>query len=64
MPGGYDVIYDGKLWNNQVHGIQPVWGVKESPHEDELPQQSEHRKSKTFAEILKEELEKQQSPKI
>ena len=30
MPIGSTVIYDGKVWNNQVHGTQPVWGIKKS----------------------------------
>lgn len=32
---GSTVIYMGTQWNNQVRGTQPVWGVKESPADDE-----------------------------
>ena len=35
MPIGNDVIYMGKVWNNQIHGVQPVFGVKRFPNEDE-----------------------------
>lgn len=35
MPIGSTVIYDGKVWNNQVHGTQPVWGIKKSAANDE-----------------------------
>lgn len=56
MQIGSDVIYNGKIWNNQVYGIQPVWGVKESAREDEIPQQPEKEEKKSFAELLEEEI--------
>ena len=36
MPIGSTVIYDGKVWNNQVHGTQPVWGIKKSAANNEV----------------------------
>lgn len=39
MQIGSTVIYDGKVWNNQVHGIQPVWGIKKSAANDETVNQ-------------------------
>lgn len=56
---GSTVIYMGTQWNNQVRGTQPVWGVKESPADDEECTGATAEKKKSFAEYLKEAVEKQ-----
>lgn len=56
MKIGSNVIFCGELWNNQMKGIQPVWGVKKSCNEDEIPQQPTEAREKSFAELLEEEM--------
>jgi len=56
MPIGSTVIYDGKLWNNQTHGTQPVWGVKKSPTDDESVTKTHKTEGKTFGELLAEKI--------
>ncbi|MCR5762431.1 MAG: hypothetical protein K6G00_03520 [Treponema sp.] len=52
MPIGSTVIYDGKVWNNQVHGTQPVWGVKNSAADDETAKQTVNKNQKSFSDYL------------
>lgn len=56
MPIGSEVIYCGKYWNNQVRGVQPVFGIKKSPAEDESVNQPQKFNGKTFAELLAEKI--------
>lgn len=58
MPIGSNVIYMGKVWNNQIYGIQPVFGVKKSPYEDESVKQVNKVTKKSFAELLADNLNK------
>lgn len=58
MPIGNDVIYMGKVWNNQIHGVQPVFGVKRFPNEDESVKEINKGTEKSFAELLADNLNK------
>ena len=55
---GSTVIYMGKQWNNQVHGTQPVWGVKKSNTDDEKTQTPQKSDKKTFKKLLQIDWEK------
>ncbi len=56
MPIGSTVIYDGKIWNNQFHGTQPVWGVKNSAADDETAKQTVNKNQKSFSDYLFENI--------
>ena len=56
MPIGSTVIYDGKVWNNQVHGPQPVWGIKKSVANDETVNQYINKNQKSFSDYLFENI--------
>ena len=56
MPIGSTVIYDGKVWNNQVHGTQPVWGIKKSAANDETVNQYINKNRKSFSDYLFENI--------
>ena len=58
MPIGNYVIYMGKVWNNQIHGVQPVFGVKRFPNEDESVKEINKGTEKSFAELLADNLNK------
>lgn len=56
MQIGSTVIYDGIVWNNQVHGIQPVWGIKKSAADDETVNQYINKNQKSFSDYLFENI--------
>lgn len=56
MQIGSTVIYDGIVRNNQVHGIQPVWGIKKSADDDETVNQYINKNKKSFSDYLFENI--------
>ena len=56
MQIGSTVIYDGIVWNNQIHGIQPVWGIKKSAADDETVNQYINKNKKSFSDYLFENI--------
>lgn len=58
-PIGSTVIWMGKVWVNQFHGVQPVWEVKEPSIDDERQKLSTKAEEPPFEELLKEAIKQQ-----